>query len=955
MLDEGKSYEFLVSSLNYMSEIDFKRGPRNLLNILVSMAAMDDFEISDKDYDLILKGIVSDDPNNDFFSAIGKFLRQCDACENKDWCGGTVLLSDDRREIILKKLGLPENVKDFLNKKLPPFKPEGHPVIIAEEHKPWYTPERQQKHDFYWKAYSEYLDKSGGWPQESIIELDKASKLIVERLSDPERVEIYSTKGLVVGYVQSGKTANFTAVTAKAADAGYRLIIVIAGTLNILREQTQRRFDKELIGKEIIKSEGLEHDYFDSSDWDTFISHGHIPSELGSYSWKRLTGEEDDYQRLKRGLDALEFKSKVAGRRLNDPSNLHNSSAILIVIKKIPNVLKKLNKDLERLKTNLEEVPAVIIDDESDQASVNTVNPDKKTEKDRTATNEQIIKLVNNLPRAQYIGYTATPFANVFINPTDIEDLFPKDYIVALPRPIDYMGVYDFFDFSHDGGELGSEDDRPKERAYIRSVKGEDEKDKNLPEAINAFILSGAIKLYREAQNESVSTKHHTMLIHRSVKQIDHKDDANLVQDIYDMSKPGSTSFYRNLENLWKEDFRPISEELNLNHNQPTSFDDLRLFIDKCIILIQKDGKEVRVINGAKEHQEDLPNFDRDRVWSILVGGTKLSRGYTVEGLTISYYRRCIKQADTLMQVGRWFGFRRGYKDLVRLYVGREEQTGRNKIMDLYEAFKSICRDEEMFRKELEKYADPNREPKIRPIQVPPLVPSHMLPPTAKNKMWHTTIQHQNFGCDWKESGRPDPSSFARKANEKNILDLLKSAKSLGLNNLTFSYEGKKISWSTFVWESTPVKLIEFLEKYKWNNTGIMQREIEFLKGKGDKDPKIKRCIVLFPQKAKKSVCTWNDMSVFERKQLADGGFNGFSEPRHRYAAEIISSLIKPELANSELKELVKPCSSVLVVYPTVSGNDDNSDGELSQGKVTIGFGIKFPDNDIKLPITYGV
>ena len=154
---------------------------------------------------------------------------------------------------------------------------------------------------------------------------------------------------------------------------------------------------------------------------------------MGAFDWKRLTGARDDYQRLHRGIEALELRGAQAGRRFNHPVNLHQSPARLIVMKKIPTVLKKLNADLKRSSTHLEEVPALIIDDESDQASVNTRKPGSQEEKQRTATNKEIVRLLSYLPRAQYIGYTATPFANVFIDPSDAEDLFPKDYIISLP------------------------------------------------------------------------------------------------------------------------------------------------------------------------------------------------------------------------------------------------------------------------------------------------------------------------------------------------------------------------------------------------------------------------------------------------------------------------------------------------------------------------------------------
>src|SRR5690606_30572560 len=140
---------------------------------------------------------------------------------------------------------------------------------------------------------------------------------------------------------------------------------------------------------------------------------------------------------------------------------------------------------------------------------------------------------------------------------------------------------------------------------------------------------------------------------------------------------------------------------------------------------MEESGGAVRILNN--ENKDQTPDFDRSQVWKILVGGTKLSRGYTVEGLTVSYYRRRAQTADTLMQMGRWFGFRLGYRDLVRLFIGTDEwidKAGRKRI-DLYEAFGAVCRDEEFFREELKRYAS-MEDPRMTPLQIPPLVPMHM-------------------------------------------------------------------------------------------------------------------------------------------------------------------------------------------------------------------------------------
>jgi len=961
MLNESELKELFIASLKTMGGMGSNRGPRSLLLTLEKEAEYDEIKFSDDDFYDIEKNLIDEDPNNYFFSTLGKYLRQWDAAVDVKWVDETSAYSNERREKIMNSLKLSENVILSLNDRFPPHSPEGgHPVIIASEHEEWYSQERKDKNNFYWSAYENYLSEQGGWPEDSIIALDQASDMVVKRLSDPCRREIKLTKGLVVGYVQSGKTANFTAVTAKAVDAGYRLIIVIAGTLDILREQTQRRFDKELIGVELIKSERTDHDYFDAPDWDDFISHGNLPAKLGSFNWKRLTGEKEDYKKLHRNLEALEFKSVMPGRRFNDPANLNASPATLLVVKKNPSILRKLNADLRDLATHLEEVPVLIIDDESDQASVNTVNPDKKTEKDRTATNEQIIRLVRLLKRAQYIGYTATPFANVFINPKDAEDLFPSDYIVTLPRPKDYMGIYDFFDFTENLEEPDEGIERVKESAHIRDTKNQqNEEDGNLSEAINAFILAGALKLFRKEKGLPVSDKHHTMLVHRSVKISDHEDDAILVQQLYNAAKPGTVSFYENLEKLWKEDFRPVTKNLNLYDVNPLSFEELKPFVDKCISLVQKEGKEVRIINGDKKNVDDLPNFDRDRTWSILVGGTKLSRGYTVEGLTVSYYRRKIKTSDTLMQVGRWFGFRKGYKDLVRLYVSRSEPDGRNRTMDLYAAFKSICRDEELFRKELKIYSEKS-DPKERilPINVPPIVPMSMIPPTAKNKRWHVDVMHMNFAKKWKESGHPKSTIEGRKENADIFKDLLSQSIDCGRKNLSYETTDKNgkvkpIKDDYYIWECNKKSLVKFITGYKWNVEGLMARELDFLEGDKEKDPGIKKCIILCPQNVK-TEHLWNNLTVKRRRRIDNGGFNVFSEPKHVKVANSIALQEPLDSMSDNLEKLIDKETAVLVVYPTVGKDDTFSEVEISDKDITIGFGIKFPDNKIQSSIVWG-
>ncbi len=327
--------------------------------------------------------------------------------------------------------------------------------------------------------------------------LDEASDRVVELLADPSDEAAYQSKGLVVGYVQSGKTANFTGVVAKAVDAGYRLVIVLGGTLNLLRAQTQRRLDMELVGRENILRGAPDHesDYADDPAWaqGNFLTHGGLPSSRGGFDIVRMTTRDNDYKSLLQGIVALEFEKQEPALPLYDPRNLHRSSARLMVVKKNKTVLTKLVKDLNKIKTPLGEIPVLIIDDESDEASVNTSNL-SKPDAERTAINEKISELLRILPRAQYVGYTATPFANVFIDPSDAEDIFPKDFIISLPRPAGYMGVQVFHDLDLDLPPSERTFANSNEKEHVRDIVLNDEEDDScLRKAMDMFMLTAAM------------------------------------------------------------------------------------------------------------------------------------------------------------------------------------------------------------------------------------------------------------------------------------------------------------------------------------------------------------------------------------------------------------------------------------------------------------------------------
>lgn len=677
--------------------------------------------------------------------------------------------TQERRDDVYGLLGLSEETRKLLDSLVPVSHVEA-PVVISDEFVPWYTPQSLQGRPWYWPAYRSYLEGKG-WVPEAVASVDVATDAVVERLADPTQSSAYQSKGLVVGYVQSGKTANFAGVIAKAVDAGYRLVIVLGGTLNMLRAQTQRRLDMELVGRENILRGAPEYesDYANDPAWiqGKFTSFGDLPSARGAFDIVRLTTRDDDYKSLLQGITALEFEKQEPALPLYDMRNLHRSSARLMVVKKHKTVLGKLVKDLKKIKTPLSEIPVLIIDDESDEASVNTSNL-TKPDAERSAINLKISELLQLLPRAQYVGYTATPYANVFVDPSNAEDIFPKDFIVSLPRPDGYMGARDFHDLDSAVPEEERTVANSNELAHVRNITVHDENgddDFCLQQAMDMFVLTAAMKLYREDRGGLGDRyfQHHTMLIHESVRTEVHRELLSKVTGMWWNAGYMGPTGHQRLRELFEKDLAPVSAVRADGHAVPPSYDELAPYVGPAVTRIGGDDNPIIVVNGDKDIETGEADFDKRSIWKILIGGQKLARGFTVEGLTVSYFRRRAGNASTLMQMGRWFGFREGYRDLVRLFLGRAETMGAKEI-DLYAGFEAICLDEETFRTELKQYATMiDGKPQVTPDQVPPLVSQHLpwLKPTSPNKMYNARLVELRSPGEWQE-----PTAYPAKATD---------------------------------------------------------------------------------------------------------------------------------------------------------------------------------------------
>lgn len=529
-------------------------------------------------------------------------------------------------------------------------------VIVSKRSNNWLNQQRISER-YYWPLYRELLQQ---WSNLSVVEkLDEESEKILEVLHDPKDEEDWDIRGLVLGSIQSGKTANYCALTCKAADAGYKIIVVLSGIHNDLRQQTQIRLDQAFTG---FHNRTLESGKFDSDP----VGVGTLPDYSDERKPKSATTLDDDFKGTPITAEELPW---------------------LFVVKKNTTVLGKLEKWL----ADHSDRPILVIDDEADLASVNTSAVDEAT-----ATNRFIRKILKLFRRSAFIGYTATPFANVFIdskadNEEYSKDLYPKDFIIRLASPANYVGPKELFGTENEEGLGLYEIFEPSEAKQF--TKDKKFISKTLKKAILQFILSTAIKWRRfktrcdylsGSQKERFES---SMLFHVSHLIADHKDQRKKVSAVLEeISADLNGSIFDNdsldtlaqLFDFQKNEITPRVKEKR--HDVDTVGDwSLPDSLDELIEDIRKVGAniEIRVVNGESRKGKE-ENLDPEETFSevpkavLFIGGNKLSRGLTLPGLCVSIFLRGSIMYDTLMQMGRWFGYRDGYLDLCRLYAPLE-------------------------------------------------------------------------------------------------------------------------------------------------------------------------------------------------------------------------------------------------------------------------------------------
>ncbi len=543
----------------------------------------------------------------------------------------------------------------------------GETLTGVDEHEKWLDVRRGSIDPFYWTRYREML-VNGGWSPRVAATLDRSTDELLDLLGDPSGKNPWKRRGLVVGDVQSGKTASYAALICKAADAGYRMVILLTGTLENVRRQTQERLDAAFIG-------------FDSRD---FLGNAQLKHKrhigVGLINGRR---------------DGVVFTSRENDFRKNAASALNISldavrEPVLVVTKKNKGVLNRLSSWLRTRNADRDgkiDLPLLLIDDEADNASINTRQGPNET----TAINRAIRDLLGLFKRSSYVGFTATPFANIFVDPSSTDemlgdDLFPRDFIHVLEAPTNYVGMNRLF-------PQGDPDDPaptfPEREAVIRLIEdgnewlpsghkkdaAPDELPDSLLQALRCFLITCAIRDLRAS--EGVEGRgggiHRSMLVNVSRFTA----VQNRVADILHLELEETRRAIR-LHGA-QAPFKAAAQSPDIAALARTfsdEFADCGFSWTSVLSRLHDAVGPVRVqaVNqGTGAASLDYTVMDKPPgVRVIAVGGNSLSRGLTLEGLSTSYFLRNAKGYDTLLQMGRWFGYRDGYGDLCRLWLTDE-------------------------------------------------------------------------------------------------------------------------------------------------------------------------------------------------------------------------------------------------------------------------------------------
>lgn len=850
---------------------------------------------------------------------------------------------------------------------------KGSITMLSEDIEPWVKENKANINWELWQRYKAYMaEKDPSFP---VNDLDDFTDRILDKCVNPKNSDSWDRRGMVVGHVQSGKTSNYVGLINKATDAGYKVIIVIAGTISSLRRQTQERIDEGFTGISssdfILKRQG------------NIVGVGKYKVNTDIYpltSSYYIKGDEGD------------FSPKTAKIPIG-------KNPVVFVIKKNKSILENLidwfSKDSNIRfidgQPKLFDVPVLVIDDEADAASVNASNDINEVK----TINKLIRTLLNVFDQNTFIGYTATPYANLFISQeyndelkTIVkgkeyligDDLFPKDFIINIKAAKNYIGAAKVFGLEDPITNVINEpldvyrkiDDYDPPFFATINKNNKDELPDFLPEslelAIKSFILTCTIRRLRGHDK-----KHNSMLVHVAlyVKWIDRV--ALLVnekiREFKNNIESNDSKFLQELKELFENDFKPttINTLENLDYSDVRiknhHWEDVRLELKNAASKI-----DVRAVHGTRSttnlEYHNIEEIDYSRhengLSVIAVGGGRLARGITLEGLSVSYYLRTTKMYDSLMQMGRWFGYRPGYVDLCRLYTTEQ----------IFEWFNHITMATEEMRNDFDEMTVTHQRPKDFRLKIR----NHhgLMTVTSVAKLYWA----QNITISFSGS---NPQTYL----------LLKDKNSILHNFNLFSTLFKKLG--------KPTELIEKRKKiryvlYKDVNVDFLN---EFINNYKINIPSINNEVIteyIKQQKLNNNIKEWNicivsntDSDVYLYDQIQGKTPNKDSRkqmPAKKYSIELgsdlieLSSSVRNQTENHELYKITKnqiddtidrqvdllengdgsikerrarEKKGLLLLYAL----DDRGTSDVDFGVPIIGYSIHFPKIDHEVKVSY--
>ena len=537
-------------------------------------------------------------------------------------------------------------------------------VLTEREYRPWLDAAKAQSDPYYWGRYRQYLAQQG-FPVNVVSALDSVTDRVLDLLQDPSTEGPWDRRGMVVGHVQSGKTANYTGLICKAADAGYKLIVVIAGIHNNLRSQTQMRIDEGFVGRDSAR--------LLSNRADRFVG----------------VGRFDQTRRPVTFTNSLRDFNKQSATGVGVPLQNLNEPAVFVIKKNsstLKNLIEWLREHSARGGSQRVDEPMLLIDDEADNASINI----KHGSNEVSRINGQIRDLLRIFERSCYIGYTATPFANIFIDPdTDDDmlgqDLFPRSFVVSLDPPSNYFGAANVF-LENPTDHVRSIDDNED---HLPLIHDKETVVTSLPPslmlALRAFVVGRAIRITRgqlRAHSSMLVNASRFVNVQRQLRnelhtQMEKISTSLRVNGALPPEKAILDSEIRELHEVWAMEFGDAEPEwpIVLSHLYEAA---------APIRVVEVNGQSPGTLN-YHDHKDDGLNV-------VAVGGYSLSRGLTLEGLMVSYFMRNSVMYDTLMQMGRWFGYRPDYQDLCRIWMPEEAQGWYEHIAESTEGLRAEIR-----------------------------------------------------------------------------------------------------------------------------------------------------------------------------------------------------------------------------------------------------------------------